>query len=170
MRITAVIAECNPFHSGHAHLFKTIKEKHKSDAIMVILSGDFVQRGEPAVIDKFARTRMVLEGGADLVLELPVRFALSSAEGFARAGVAAMLNSGVATELSFGMETDYSKTHFIRLCEYLSEEPNEFKELLRKLLKTGISYPAARQQALKQCLPDFDESIINTPNNILAIE
>ena len=88
MKITGIIAEYNPFHNGHAYQIAKIKEETDSDFVIVAMSGDFVQRGEPAVIDKYARTKMALSCGADLVVELPALFACASAEYFAKAGVA----------------------------------------------------------------------------------
>ena len=106
MRTIGIIAEYNPFHNGHAWQIRTAKERTQADCCVVIMSPDYVQRGMPAITDKYTRTAMALEGGADLVLELPVRYALASAQGFAR-GAAGILNAlGCVDQLVFGCETE----------------------------------------------------------------
>ena len=104
MKITGIIAEYNPFHNGHAYQIAKIKEETDSDYVIVAMSGDFVQRGEPAITDKYERARMALSCGADLVLELPALFACASAEYFARAGVALFTRMGCVDYLCFGAE------------------------------------------------------------------
>ena len=104
MKITGIIAEYNPFHNGHAYQIAKIKEETDSDYVIVAMSGDFVQRGEPAITDKYERARMALSCGADLVLELPALFACASAEYFARAGVALFTRMGCIDYLCFGAE------------------------------------------------------------------
>lgn len=170
MNIIGVIAEFNPFHKGHQYLFNTIRKELSGDAIIVVMSGDFVQRGAPAISDKFSRTRMALQGGADLVLELPVRYSLSSAESFALSGVGLLHQLGIVNKLVFGMETAVAPASLWKLSDFLLEEPLEYRQLLQTHMKQGYSFPAARAQALSQCLPDTDTNLVNTPNNILAIE
>ena len=104
MRVTGIICEFNPFHDGHKYLIEQAKELTGSDYTVCLMSGDFVQRGEPAALDKYTRTKQALEGGADLVLELPVRYALSSAGDFASGGVCALSALGFVTDLCFGSE------------------------------------------------------------------
>ena len=104
MNVVGIIAEFNPFHSGHAHLIHRAKEITGSEYAVAVMNGSFVQRGEPAVFSKYHRTRAALEGGADLVLELPVRFGISSAGDFALGGVMALSSLGFVTHLAFGSE------------------------------------------------------------------
>ncbi len=171
MKTAAVIAELNPLHSGHARLFA--KARENCDALMVVMSPDFVQRGTPAVFDKYVRAEMALRAGADLVLELPVAAAASSAAHFAEGGCALLEALGVADELWFGSE-EGSVEPFLEAAEYLAEEPEPFGEVLAEALKAGDSYPAAREKALCACveaagkrLPD---GFLSGPNNILGLE
>ena len=106
MNITGIIAEYNPFHGGHCFHIEEVKKKTNADYCIVVMSGDFVQRGEPALIDKYARTEMALSCGADLEIELPALWATASAELFASAGVALMRKCGCVDTLCFGAETD----------------------------------------------------------------
>ncbi len=106
MIIPGIIAEYNPFHQGHAFQIQTLKKKLQADYVIIAMSGNFVQRGAPAMTDKFSRARMALSCGADLVLELPVLYASSSAEYFARGGVSLLNSTGVVTHLGFGTETE----------------------------------------------------------------
>lgn len=104
MKVAGVITEYNPFHNGHKYQLEQIKRQTSADYIVVVMSGDFVQRGEPAIIDKYERTHMALLSGADLVLELPSVFATASAEFFAGGGVSVLKNTGVADMLCYGVE------------------------------------------------------------------
>ena len=105
MRVTGIIMECNPFHEGHDYLLKEARRITQADYIIVVMSGDYVQRGEPAVFDKYIRADQVLKAGADLVLELPLYMACGSAEYFARGGIFQLEKLGVVTDLCFGSET-----------------------------------------------------------------
>ena len=105
MKVAGVITEYNPFHNGHKYQLEQIKRQTSADYIVVVMSGDFVQRGEPAIIDKYERTRMALLSGADLVLELPAVFATASAEFFAGGGVSVLKNTGVVDMLCYGVES-----------------------------------------------------------------
>ena len=165
MKIGAVIAEFNPFHTGHGYLIEEIRKE--CNAVIAIMSGNFVQRGECAIFDKAERTKTALLNGVDLVLELPCVYALSSAEGFASGAVSILNATGVVDELWFGSEcgdTDSLKN----IARILNNETSEFKASLDKYLRTGMSYPSARINALKEISPDAD--ILSTPNNILAVE
>ncbi len=163
MKTAAIIAEFNPFHEGHAHL---IREARKMGAgrVLVLMSGDYVQRGEPAIFDRYVRTSMALKGGADLVVSYPARFAASSAESFASHAVSLLCALHAADYLVFGSESaDYS-----RLCacaSILLKEPREYREALKSGLKNGLSFPKARAEAL----PSFAD-LLSGPNDILAIE
>jgi len=165
MKISALIAEFNPFHLGHKLLVDNMK-KH-SDAVIAVMSGNFVQRGECAVFEKGERAKAAIENGVDLVLELPSVYALSSAEGFAKGGVKTLAACNIADELHFGSECgDIEK---LSLCaDILNEETPLFRSILSEKLKEGLSYPAARQQALQEIIPEGN--LLSSPNNTLAIE
>lgn len=170
MKVVGIIAEYNPFHNGHAYQIQQIREQLKADYVIVAMSGDFVQRGIPAITDKYTRTSMAISGGADVVFELPCIWATSSAEFFARAGVTLLANTGVVDTLCFGAETDNIDS-LKAIASALSEENAFFSKKLADYIANGNSYPSARSLALKECLnlPDIEE-ILNQPNNILGIE
>ena len=170
MKIIGIIAEYNPFHNGHSYQIKKIKEDLQADFVVVAMSGDFVQRGAPAIIDKYTRAKMALSCGADLVMELPVLWATASAEHFAMAGVTLFDKMGCVNGLCFGAETDDLDALSI-IADVLVCEPENYRTALASYLKEGMSFPLARSKAL--C--DYFEnpalsSILNEPNNILAIE
>lgn len=188
MKIIGIIAEYNPFHNGHAYQIKKIKEDLHADFVVVAMSGDFVQRGAPAIIDKYARTQMALNCGADLVIELPVLWATASAEYFAIAGVTLFDKMGCVDGICFGAETDDLNT-LSMIADVLADEPEHYRKTLSSYLKGGMAFPAARSKALcdyfAQIFPsasfesshrndvvhlDVVSSILNEPNNILAIE
>ncbi len=161
MSITGIICEYNPFHKGHAKQIRYLKQRQ--DAVVCLMSGNFVQRGHPAIFDKMSRARAAISCGADLVLELPVQYALSSAENFASGGV--QILSKLCDQLCFGAETvEYDK--LMEIAQALLTEA--FSEKLRTFLDEGLSFPAARGQALQAM--GLDASLIATPNNILATE
>lgn len=164
MKITAVIAEYNPFHFGHQYQLREIK-KH-SDAIAVLMSGAFVQRGEAAITDKWTRAHAALSGGADLILELPVIYALNTAREFATGAVTLLNRTHAIDELCFGAECE-DENALIRAAELIEQEPPEISEQIQKLLAQGQSYPSARELAFSDLLP---KGILSAPNNILAIE
>ena len=163
MEITGIICEYNPFHTGHLKQFSMIREKNPDSAIVCLMSGNFVQRGMPAIFDKELRARAAICCGADLVLELPVTAALSSAEGFAASGVRIL--GGFCNHLSFGAETPNIDVLLKTADALLSAD---FTHNLREYLSEGISFPVARQKALEQM--GLDGDIVKSPNNILAIE
>ena len=170
MMIAAVIAEYNPFHNGHAYQLKEIRRQTGADLILVMMSGDFVQRGAPSCVDKYARCRMALAAGADMVCELPVYGAIGSAEIFAESAVSLLNRLGCIDYLCFGAET-IAPSLFDAIIPILSDEPDEYKAFLQAGLKTGMNFPAARSRALCSILGDAQCSdILNQPNNILAIE
>lgn len=170
MKIAAVIAEYNPFHNGHAYQFNKIRQQTHADRILVMMSGDFVQRGAPACIDKYTRCRMALAAGADMVFELPSYGAVGSAEIFAESAVSLLNHLGCIDYLCFGAETpDIELFHLI--AHVLVDEPDAYKDFLQTALKKGQNFPAARSQALCFFLKDDRcQNILNQPNNILAIE
>lgn len=158
MKTISIIAEYNPFHNGHAWQIAEAKRRTSADFALIVMSGDFVQRGEPAVLDKFSRTRMALLGGADLVLELPVRYAAGSAEYFARGACSLLASLNVTDTLCFGCETE-DPAAFSALSSLLANEPEAFRRYLRSYLAAGNSYPKARLLALESCFfPDSSQS------------
>lgn len=169
MRISSIISEYNPFHEGHKYHMKKTKKITNSDFCIVIMSGDFTQRGTPAIIDKYARTRQALFNGADLVLELPVCFATASAEGFAFGAVSILEKLGVIDSLVFGSES--GDINCIRsVADFLAEESIAYKERLQFFLKQGLSFPKARAIVLAEFFPELDVSFLASSNNILGIE
>lgn len=172
MKVCGIIAEYNPFHSGHAWQIARARAESGSDYVIVVMSGDFVQRGAPALIDKYARARMALCDGADLVLMLPVYGSTASAEGFARAGIAALLTTGVVHAVSFGCEdVSVCADNYRCLARQLSHETPDFQAALSAGLTAGIPYAQARVNAVRLCVcKDFDLSLLDTPNNLLAFE
>lgn len=171
MKVAGIIAEYNPFHNGHLYHLEKTRQITGADHIIVVMSGDLTQRGAPALVDKYTRTRMALACGADLVLELPVVHATGSASYFARGAVALLHELQVVDFLSFGSEGG-ELADFTRIGRVLREERPEFQKRLRQYLSMGRSFPLARHQALSDCLGDAQvpEGILELPNNILGLE
>lgn len=172
MKITGLIAEYNPFHNGHAYHLQNSRRLTGADYTVVVMSGNFVQRGAPAVTDKYTRTRMALENGADLVLELPVRCALGSAEFFAAGGIALLDALGVIDYVAFGSECGDAAI-LLAIAKMLGRESREYKDVLRREISRGLSFPAAREQALSSVFPEKAreiQEVFSSPNNILGIE
>lgn len=179
MHITAVIAEYNPFHNGHLYQLEQIRYKTDADAILVLMSGDFVQRGTPAIFDKYTRTRMALSCGVDIVLELPVYYATGSAEYFAKGSIAILNELNCIDTLCFGCETDDLEL-LKEIASVLSEESPSFQAVLQNALKKGRTFPAAREEAVWHELSSGGHDIslsrevlselLGSPNNILALE
>lgn len=175
MNVVGIITEYNPFHRGHAYQINKLKEICHADYVVIAMSGNFVQRGAPALMDKYSRAKMALTMGADLVLELPALFATASAESFALGGVSLLNSTGIVTHLGFGAETE-NLLLLSELASVLFKQPKTYREALRIELKHGCSFPAARQKALQACAPGINFSanefsaILSGPNNILALE
>lgn len=172
MKTAGIIAEYNPFHNGHLYQIQELRKRTDTDFIIIIMSGNFVQRGEPAIFDKYTRAHTALLAGADLVLELPAVFSTSSAEDFASCAVTLLDKLGVADLLCFGSECGDLKPLF-SAANLLLEEPDEYKKILKAGINRGESFPAAREKAICACLSkEFSESslILSSPNNILGIE
>ncbi len=172
--ITGIIAEYNPFHSGHAFHLQESRLRTGASYTVVVMSGDFVQRGVPAIYDKYLRTRMALLSGAYLVLELPPAFAVSSAEDFASCAVSLLDQLGVVSHICFGSECGDIK-RLTDLADLLLEEPAPLSRLIKEHLSAGCSYPRALEAALTTCLPaqkqrDSASSLLSSPNNTLGIE
>ena len=149
MKVCGIIAEYNPFHNGHAYHIEKTKEVTGCDAIVAVMSGNFVQRGAPALFDKWTRTEMALKSGIDLVIELPTVYALSSAENFADGAVKILNSLGVVDFISFGSEIG-EITPLLDVANILYKEPKEFSSLITTQLRSGLSYPKAR---LCKCVP-----------------
>ena len=188
MKIVGLITEYNPFHAGHLYHMQQARKLTGADYCVVLMSGSFVQRGEPAIFDKYLRTKTALLAGADLVLEIPAAFSTASAHEFAAYGVALLSAIGVDAVV-FGSEC--GQVEILKQAAYaLNHESAEFQERLRKGLKAGLTYPQARAKALGETqaggtrvenVEDFHantdvsnshiwSSILNSPNNILGIE
>ena len=166
MKIVGLITEYNPFHAGHLYHMQQARELTGADYCVVLMSGSFVQRGEPAIFDKYLRTKTALLAGADLVLEIPVAFSTASAHEFAAYGVALLSAIGVDAVV-FGSEC--GQIEILKQAAYaLNHESAEFQERLRKGLKAGLTYPQARAKALE--MEDTWASVLTSPNNILGIE
>lgn len=171
MKTAGIIAEYNPFHTGHEYQIKYVKEKLGADFVVIAMSGDFVQRGTPALFSKYVRAEMALKGGADLILELPVSSSTASAELFAKGGVQLLDGIGVTDILCFGSECGDTRI-LMELAKLLVDEPPEFQAALRLNLKEGMTFPKARSQALTEVLPEpwKYQQVLSSPNNILGIE
>ena len=164
MKNTGIICEYNPFHKGHAKQIAAIRREFgPEEGIVCLMSGNFVQRAAPAILDKSLRAEAAIRCGADLVLEMPIPYALCSAEGFARGGVSVL--SKFCDRLSFGAETA-DKEALLSLARALISP--DFSPALRNHLDAGLSFPVARQKALETM--GLDAALLSTPNNILAVE
>lgn len=171
-----VIAEYNPFHNGHAYHIARAKELSGAEYCVVVMSGDFVQRGAPAIYQKNIRTAMALSCGADLVLEMPAVFATSSAEDFASCGVSLLDKLGIISHLCFGSECG-DMNWLSQVSDLLIQEPNAYTGLLKERLRLGFTYPQAREYAFSNYLAETGVmseentgTILGSPNNILGIE
>ena len=179
MSVTALIVEYNPFHNGHQYHLDQSKKITKNDELIVIMSGNFTQRGDAALLDKWARTRQALSSGADLVLELPLVYNIRSAEYFAHYSILSLQKSNIVDSVVFGSEAGQIKV-LTAVAEALVNESPLFKINLQKNLKKGIDFPTARRRALlasyqnNSKLQNYDkqfiEKILKAPNNILGIE
>ena len=163
MKITGIICEYNPLHLGHKKQLDAVRAADPQGGIVCLMSGNFVQRGTPAIVNKMARAEAAVTCGADLVLELPVTYALSSAEGFAKGGVDIL--APFCHKLCFGAETG-DRDILMALAKALLTE--EFSICLKVELEKGLSFPAARQRALEAM--GLDAAPLALPNNILAVE
>ncbi len=179
MKVAAVIAEYNPFHFGHAWQLQEIKRIYNIDICIVIMSGNYVQRGAPAIVDKFTRTKWALQYGADIVFELPSIFATAGAEQFAYGACMLLDKLGLIDILCFGSE--FTDCNFIeKTAAFLLNPPSAYENHLKKLLQKGKSYAAAREEAFYPFLVkevDFQKltqeqfhTIFSAPNTILGIE
>lgn len=168
MNVVGIIAEYNPFHKGHAYQIQKAKEQCGAEFAVVVMNGDFVQRGEPAIFDKYTRTKEALLGGADLIFELPVRFGLSSAGDFAMGGILALNALPFVTHLCFGTETG-DLTPLLQAASFLCDEPDSYRTRVKHFVKQGILYPKARSLALA-AESELPTETWDSPNNILGLE
>ena len=166
MKICAIICEYNPFHNGHLYQLSAARELSGADAVVCLMSGNFVQRGEAAILEKHIRAKHALLAGADAVLELPALFATSNAELFAKGAVKILSSVPAVSTLCFGAE-NADKTAFLQAAETLDEEPQSVSEKIKRLVGDGVSYARARAEAWKDQIP---ENLLSTPNNILGLE
>jgi predicted nucleotidyltransferase len=181
MRTLGIIAEYNPFHNGHLYHLSKSKETTGADYVIAVISGNFLQRGEPAIVNKWARAEMALNAGIDLVIEIPFAFSTQDANGFALGAIKLLDSLRVVDFISFGCETEHLDTLYY-ISNFLHAEPPEFKELIKSKSKKGYEYPKARAQAiceyheifginhLEKISPLELSKILNYPNNILALE
>ena len=186
MNITGLIVEYNPFHNGHIYHLQKSLEKTNADASIAVMSGNFIQRGEPALFDKFSRAKAAVESGVDLVVELPSIYASQSAELFAKGSVSLLNSLGCVNSICFGSEEGNIDALYL-IASILCLEPQEFKEKLSSYLSEGMLFPTARNKALFDYInsPDFSfgdnfngidlseerlNDILSSSNNILGIE
>ena len=168
MKTVGLITEYNPFHNGHAYHIEKAKMLTGADRVIVVMSGDFVQRGAPAVMPKHLRAESALLSGASLIIELPVCFATGSAEYFAQGAISLLNQLGCIDSICFGSEC--GDLHLLKeIAQILANEPIEYQTALKQALKEGASFPAARQEALNIYSDKYSE-ILASPNNILGIE
>lgn len=171
MRVNGIIAEYNPFHNGHQYHLEESRRSTGADFTVVAMSGDFVQRGAPALAEKHMRAEAALRCGADLVLELPSLYATASAEFFAGGAVTMLDRLGVVTHLCFGSEWGDAGL-LCRIANILLDEPPVYRSILKDALKQGLSFPAARTRALLGCAPWLEQyrEGLSRPNNILGLD
>ncbi|MDD5993601.1 MAG: nucleotidyltransferase family protein, partial [Clostridiales bacterium] len=150
MKVTGIISEYNPFHNGHCHHIRLARQRTGADVIVVIMNGNFVQRGECAVADKYLRAKMALLGGADYVFELPVRYGLSSAADFAYGGVLALHSLGCVDALCFGCESPGENLQSMAEIFWNCQRKPEENQRVQAFLREGNSFPAARQRYLQE--------------------
>lgn len=166
LKICGLIAEFNPFHNGHEYIINSIKND-KDTFVVAVMSGNFVQRGEPAIISKFARAKAAILSGVDLILELPLPYSISTAMYFANGGIDILNSLGIVDSLCFGSESgDISSLNAV--ATQLTNP--EFREILKKELSTGSTFAAARQKAFEKFSPELDSSVLENPNDTLALE
>jgi len=170
MRVVGLIAEYNPFHNGHKYHIEKAKEVANADYAIVVMSGNFVQRGAPAIIPKHLRAEAALKCGADLVIELPVCYATGTAEQFAYGAVSLLEKLGCVNAICFGSECGDINL-LSNVARLLCDETDEYKDALQAYLRSGMSFPLARQNALDKLYPNGNYGqLLSEPNNILGIE
>ena len=166
MKTVGIISEYDPFHNGHKYQIDQAKKQFGCDAVVCVMSGSFVQRGDIALFDKWSRAKAALVSGADLVIELPAWYVLQSADMFAYGAVELLKKSHLADALSFGSESGCRQS-LLRLGEILADENEDFKTLMEKLMSAGSGYPSALRECIKTLYPEL-ESITSNPNDMLG--
>lgn len=167
MNICGIICEYNPFHNGHLHHIEQTKKNFEATHIIAVMSGNFTQRGDVAIVDKYKRAETALKNGVDLVIELPVAYALGSAEQFAQGAIHLLNSLGCVNMLSFGSESgDIGALNEAAGAVIYTQESEEF----HNLMKNGLTYPAALQKAMEKFYTEDVIETLSTPNNTLAIE
>lgn len=169
MKVLGIIAEYNPFHNGHKYHLNESLRIAAPDYTVCVMSGNFTQRGEPAMADKWLRAAAAINNGIDLVLELPFAFACNNAEYFASGSIDILNRLGCVTHLSFGSESGDLPT-LTAAAEYLSHEADELKAGIREFSDQGMSFPRARYEAVKKCMGASYSDVLKNANNILAVE
>lgn len=169
--ILGIISEYNPFHNGHLLHLQDSKKLTHTDFTIAVMSGNFVQRGDTSIVDKWTKAEMALKAGVDLVIELPTLYAISSAENFAEGAIRILNSLGIVDYVSFGSEIgEISPLNDV--AQVLYKEPKEFSALISKQLRSGLSYPKARELAIQMYFGSSQKytEILENPNNILGIE
>lgn len=167
MNVVGIVAEFDPFHAGHRHLVEETRRHTGAETVVAVMSGDFTQRGEPAAFNKHARAEMAVRGGVSLVLELPLPGCISSAQGFARAGVGLLAATGAVSALAFGSEC--ADIDLLKSAAAAVEQEKSVQSMHR-YLDAGLSYAAAREQALRDSCGEAAASVLRSPNDTLAVE
>lgn len=170
-KVLGIIAEYNPFHNGHRYHLEKSKEISNCDSVVCIMGGNFTQRGNTSVVDKWSKAEMAISNGVDLVIELPVLYSISSAERFAEGAIELLNSLNIVDAISFGSESGNVQT-LDSFAKILHEEPKEYITLLNHELQLGTSFPKARENAMLMYLNDIRKfaNVLSEPNNILAIE
>ena len=170
-KVLGIVAEYNPFHNGHLYHLEESKKATGANYTVAIISGNFTQRGDTSIIDKWSKTKIALSNGIDIVIELPLLYSISSAENFAEGAIKILDSLKVVDYISFGAETSNIKI-LDKIADVLYNEPKEYKALLAHELSKGISYPKARDNALMMYLNNIRQlsNVVSSPNNILGIE
>ncbi|HOO22912.1 MAG TPA: nucleotidyltransferase family protein, partial [Clostridia bacterium] len=173
MKVTAIICEYNPFTNGHLKHLKLAREETGADTVICIMSGSFTQRGDAAILSKYQRAELAVRMGADMVVELPLIFAISPADNFAYGAVKILSTLPDIEYLSFGSECGDANL-LTKVARLLSDEPTDFKVLLQKFQSDGNSFPKARSLALKayaELNPEYADIslMLEKPNNVLGI-
>ncbi|RGD73160.1 nucleotidyltransferase [Anaerofustis stercorihominis] len=169
MKTVGIVSEYNPFHNGHKYQIEKVKKELNADIVVCIMSGNYTQRGELSIIDKYKKSEIAVNNGADLVIELPFVYACSTAEIFSSSAVRILNSLGIIDHLCFGMEDSEKLEEIISVCNFLLKESEEYKVKLKEYLNKGYSYILSRENAVKDIL-DIDTSFMSSPNNILAME
>ncbi|MBQ1472751.1 MAG: nucleotidyltransferase family protein, partial [Lachnospiraceae bacterium] len=171
MKVIGIVAEYNPLHNGHVYQIEYAKKELQADAIVVVLAGDFLQRGLPAVMERTVRAKAAVDAGADVVFEMPTVVATSSANDYALGSIALLHHCGVVTDLLFGCENG-SDDDFLRAAKAIEEleGTDAFSDAINEYKSKGCSFAEARAKAICKMKPELSEEFLSAPNNTLGIE